>query len=1152
MSNIISFEQNYYTSCRKGLGTGSGWQTKAQSKGIDIETQKVLEKYVGTYNIPMGNDPRDAANQPLSFKSFSPGHDLWCVSLTQYEEKNWQGRYGSFFAHSLICSKSDFERFDANPFRILRAGCFIKEDPPERTQLDVLPIVPVPRTLKEIFDEFRREFPEQTHISDLLNAILFARILKRPIIIVLPSEKLLNLMEGIICLLPLSLRLSFSFSTYELDPYPLKDQNPNIANRLGFFACKGTVPPSKSRFRFTDIEYQHEYFIFNFADNRFSEIPGKAAYTDWVCQKLFAGKYEDIESCHQSLAIYQFTEENIDSALCITQLKDVITNGDSARINQALEFARLHSNQPLQVEKSIETLLAGDSDRTKYGIQIITTALEIACKHPDEGLLQNVYSKYIKRFRDTVGNSQHTEATSLMEAAKNLPAHLRKVLPIDLKLDKGHVRYFVPLIKTSFDLLRQYPDEEIEQSLYDEYLDCMNDSLNKEDQELANALLTTAQMLPTRKKLLLPTDISSTRGYMKYQVPLVEQALDLLRSLPSDPLIEQVYQKYVNIFNHMLQQKKLTDMISLVNRIHPKLPETKQRNFYLHLFKNRLHELLACLVEPSEEEANFLEFWLPGALEDEFLFILDLKFQRDLDRMNIQEELRLELQNHGIQSPSISIEKKRDKKIGTIEWNISDRDQNVYIIRSEDNQLKVYRYDPHTYERRLKETIQFIIEHSLEKHYLTTLMDILKEQIEIGRIGSDSKKLLIILFDFVEGASSVKQRISIFVQDFLPLVKASDNKNIIKHFIIGLATGFEEGMIDDQLYKNEIEQFFYANPFVLDIIRELYPDKAEKTLGRWYCMLLEQKKYPKKEELRGLYAKENYDLFLLLLERHVKKSNQDIDTFLISLLPQLEPFQSGFYQNYFQRILDIMSRESNNRLPNKEFIEKISGFFETHKIDFPIVMLGKHCVKIMDINSQLSDEENAVIDKWLNSNPTDRTLEAKIKVFRELRKLPENTQMPPKHLLKSHLSRFQTRKHELRSNDFRAAAKRILYFLSKLTLPWKTENWNVIEEVSRDVRNEPPYPDPGLLRYFLENAKDTLYYLDIFTGATLSWLQDKEKYLYYRRLLDDSYKDLKKKKKIEYEKKVLDFIAQRHEENKYPLLKEWKELIKRKEKWFNF
>ena len=196
-----------------------------------------------------------------------------------------------------------------------------------------------------------------------------------------------------------------------------------------------------------------------------------------------------------------------------------------------------------------------------------------------------------------------------MEAAKTLPAHLRIRLPIDLQLTRGHIQYFVPLIKTSFDLLRQYPEEEIEQSLYDAYLDCMNDSLNKENQELANALLRTAQMLPIRKKLLLPTNISSTWGYMEYQVPLVEQALDLLRSLPSDPLIEQVYQKYNNIFNHMLQQKKLTDMISLINRIHPKLPETKQRDFYLDLFKNRLHELLACLVVTSEEGSNFLEFW---------------------------------------------------------------------------------------------------------------------------------------------------------------------------------------------------------------------------------------------------------------------------------------------------------------------------------------------------------------------------------------------------------------------------------------------------------------------------------------------------------------------------------------------------------------
>jgi hypothetical protein len=228
--------------------------------------------------------------------------------------------------------------------------------------------------------------------------------------------------------------------------------------------------------------------------------------------------------------------ENINSALYLYRLESAVKDEDDEKVNGALAFARSHANRPPQIEDSLEKLLsafeiATQEYRSKYQIPLITTALDIATKHPDDKWINSIYDRYVKLFKDAVEYGRHANAITLMKQTEKLPRKYRMRLPIDLTLNKGHLQYFVPLMRDALDLLKRYPSPDDEKSLYDAFLACLNASLDAEDNELSSALLDIVDKLPRKRQILLPTNISSTKGLPEYQIPLIGKAFDLLATL---------------------------------------------------------------------------------------------------------------------------------------------------------------------------------------------------------------------------------------------------------------------------------------------------------------------------------------------------------------------------------------------------------------------------------------------------------------------------------------------------------------------------------------------------------------------------------------------------------------------------------------------
>jgi hypothetical protein len=224
-------------------------------------------------------------------------------------------------------------------------------------------------------------------------------------------------------------------------------------------------------------------------------------------------------------------------------------------------------------------------------------------------------------------------------------------------------------------------------------------------------------------------------------------------------------------------------------------------------------------------------------------------------------------------------------------------------------------------------------------------------------------------------------------------------------------------------------------------------------------------------------------------------------------------------------------------LPDSHFVIELSKFFESKDIDVPIAVLGRQRVKVMNINDSPDEKENGVIDKWLECEPPERDLVAKILVSRELQELPVGNS--PKQLL-GHLPTFQARKRELSTPDFSAAARRI-YIAFAQAPSWESRDWAPVEEVAR--RNEYEEPSLELIQFFLKNCRSRDDYPDILASGTIRWMRARK--FNFFRLLPEELSNLDKVQKTSYEEMVESRVESLSEEEREGFEK-WEEIIGRR------
>ncbi len=279
--------QLYYTSCRKGLSGGAGFQTRAASAGVSSDEQRLIERR-GIYRPPRDLqaelDPgelQDLVHQmsersplevfrlrfPKAFRSFALDSRRQAVLLSCYVGQDYSGRWGNYFTHALIVDDLaghwpiDLYEWDGWK-QALAEGEDTEESPPPLPAADLDAVVPSPSFAFEELAEFLREEPDhRRHLAAMLRAVMLRRETSRPLVI---RDSEISGLYWIACIqkaFPAACQRHLGCSSYQFDP----------GSCLAVNATTGATD-----FLFNDEERRFQFFVFDFETGRHSEVPASA------------------------------------------------------------------------------------------------------------------------------------------------------------------------------------------------------------------------------------------------------------------------------------------------------------------------------------------------------------------------------------------------------------------------------------------------------------------------------------------------------------------------------------------------------------------------------------------------------------------------------------------------------------------------------------------------------------------------------------------------------------------------------------------------------------------------------------------------------------------------------------------------------------
>jgi hypothetical protein len=260
----MSFRQVYYTSCEKGLSTGAGFQFNAASPGIAPSTLQSIER-LGSYDpprsAPLRPTPEELEQFPVSL-FFHTLNDAGAVlGQSRYIGLMAEGRYGNFFAHTLVSADPYADFFQADrllPIEAWRSKAWVttEHDSTVLPELDKMPFgeaIDFPGVQEFLRDPARREI-----LPRYLSAVAEALRSNRRIILIDDNGNVARWIAAASYVLPYHLVLRLTFSTYV--------QNPYSTDAL----VTGTTEDSS--FNFAPHELEHLFSVFDTKGARFSQI----------------------------------------------------------------------------------------------------------------------------------------------------------------------------------------------------------------------------------------------------------------------------------------------------------------------------------------------------------------------------------------------------------------------------------------------------------------------------------------------------------------------------------------------------------------------------------------------------------------------------------------------------------------------------------------------------------------------------------------------------------------------------------------------------------------------------------------------------------------------------------------------------------------
>jgi hypothetical protein len=1063
-----------------GLARRSGFQTKAMTSGVSAETRRVIEAFVGAYPMPKNRNTEEG--QPVALKSFSPGNDLWCVSLTQYRKFDWTGEgLGNFFSHSLIFSRDEFLAFGADPFLLLRADCFKKDDPGTSTALDPLDISIPDRPAKAALDGLRSKAGGRVRLSQLVDALLASMNGQRPVLILANPADVMVLLEGIITILPASVRARLAFSSYGARPVTVDE--PKVAGATQRMLCWGTTGATGETY--SEIDYEHTYRVFDYESNRFSSAAGATQFADWMASRVF-DKDDEVEQCVEFLSTYSFGPDSLDSALAFYLIAEAAGSGDSRQMELALRFAESNSNSAARCDASIAKLL-GASAPPEFEARITALLLRLAAQYKSPAM-KEAYERFRALLTMEMDRGGQRSITSLLAVVRCLPADLRAQLVEELAELPVRGEYVLEVIESALRAGSLEDSPVVRKILFDNLAKLLEKALREDDGAVIPRIVKLSESLPPEQQIQLPYAVESGNA-IPDQATLLEKALGPLGQWLTGENTAMIGERVIELFGKAASRGRMSDAALLLARVVPLLPAQERRVFIAKGLDENLDLLWRAIHAgtPVRESNEMARQWLKMLLEEEMLPILnvDETLSRELFSGRYMELLK-QLSTLGIVGPQVLQEERTSP--ASIKLLVRDSQSGQYTAEVTAREIRVWHLNPDNYAVRLGRVLDGFLALQPGTPTEESAWGVIRDQLERKKVSLGSPDFFRRLCLAVNRDSSrTTTRFQLYRSLLVPLLGAAEDDPTYVRILLGSFLSSAEAGYS----AVELGELLPRVKLTLEDFREIYTASGSPALVGLYWKLLDGGRDRSKVigELEALYRAGHTKLFSQLLGQLLDAQRNEYGTVARELLTRM-PSLAGDAR-CFSAMLGACRRAAGEAGWPK-FVSEIAEVLTTQRSRAGMGILARMCIERMrDLvrrGERISQAEDSVIDEWLKSEgQAERGLVTTLAIFREIQRLHEGAS--PKELLERSLGEFQRSKGRLAPDDFRVAARRVLGVFARCEIVATKESWNAVEEAATQNGDRRSQEFNSLMEAFLGDCAWRRDYPDLLAVVTLRWIR---------------------------------------------------------------
>jgi hypothetical protein len=296
--------QVYYTSCKKGLSGYAGFQTRAESSGINLIERREIEAaglYQAPRNLPPEPDPGTIAEQfPKVFKTVTLSSGRTAIVRSCYSGRDYSGRWGNYFAHTLVLDGGLDGRWpiDAYGWRrwveILPSGAEEREPEP-------LPPVSMGDVAAGDFFSFdnlkvflQEDNSRHDFLSRMLCAVFCRAVDSRSLVIREDSD--LAAANWVACIqkaFPAACHKILTCCTFQFDPRNCQAINATLG---------------ETDFLFDETERKYQFYVFDFVKGLHSDVSENGIEYARTVSGWMASNPRRLEQFHEFAALFDVVE----------------------------------------------------------------------------------------------------------------------------------------------------------------------------------------------------------------------------------------------------------------------------------------------------------------------------------------------------------------------------------------------------------------------------------------------------------------------------------------------------------------------------------------------------------------------------------------------------------------------------------------------------------------------------------------------------------------------------------------------------------------------------------------------------------------------------------------------------------------------------